>query len=187
MRGRYYWNQFTPESLPKALAAFQKAIELDPDYALAYVGLADFYNWAIIYGILPPNEFYAKAETAARRAIELDESLGEAYASLGLVKEGLWEWAESERLYLKALELNPNYSLAHEWYSSLMMATGRIEEGLEKIKYAETLDPLSTRAMTLTAWHSYQARHFSEAIAKAHQITDLTQIIRRATFSSAMF
>ena len=173
LRGRFYWNQFTPESLPKALAAFEKAIEYDPNYALAYVGLADFYNWAIIYGILPPGEFYAKSEAAALRAIELDNRLGEAYASLALIKESLWDWEEAERLYQKAIELNPNYSLAHEWYSSLMMETGRIEEGLEKVKYAESLEPLSTRAMTLTAWQSYQARHYAEAINKAHQITDL--------------
>jgi tetratricopeptide (TPR) repeat protein len=173
LRGRYYWNQFTPDSLPKALAAFEKAIDLDPNYALAYVGLADFYNWAIIYGILPPAEFYPKAESAARRAIELDENLGEAYASLALVRESLWDWEESEAFYKKAIELNPNYPLAHEWYSSLMMETGRIEEGLEKVKYAESLNPLSTRAMTLTAWQSYQGRHYEEAIEKARQIIDL--------------
>ena len=173
LRGRYYWNQFTPDSLPKALAAFEKAIELDPKYAQAYFGLADFYNWAIIYGILPPDEFYPKAEIAALRAIELDDRLGEAYASLALVKESLWNWEESEKLYQKSIELNPHYSLAHEWYSSLMMETGRIEEGLEKVKFAESLNPLSTRAMTLTAWQSYQARHYDEAIAKARQIVDL--------------
>jgi serine/threonine protein kinase/Tfp pilus assembly protein PilF len=175
LRGRYYWNRFTPDSLPKALASFQKAIEIDPNYALAYVGLADFFNWAIIYGILPPTAYYAKAEIAARRAIELDKALGEAYASLALVKQGLWQYDESESLYQKAFELNPNYSLAHEWYSSLMMGTGKIEEGFEKIKYAESLDPLSTRAMTLTCWQAYQARRYEESVAKAMQIRDLDE------------
>ncbi len=175
MRGRYFWNQFTPDSLPKALGSFEKAIALDPDYALPYVGLADFYNWAGIYGILTPTECYPKAKAAALRALELDDSLAEAYAALGLINESLWEWAESERLYQHALELNPNYSLAHEWYASLLVGTGRFEEGVREVRRAEELDPLSLRAMTLSAWTTYQAHRFSEALAKAQQIIDLDQ------------
>jgi TolB-like protein/Flp pilus assembly protein TadD len=175
MRGRYFWNQFTPESLPKALASFEQAIALDARYALPYVGLADFYNWACIYGILPPSECYGKAKAAALRALELDDSLAEAYAALGLINESLWGWNEAERLYQRALELNPNYSLAHEWYASLLIGTGRFEEGLREIRRAEELDPLSLRAMTLTAWTIYQTKHFSEAVAKARHIIELDQ------------
>jgi serine/threonine protein kinase/tetratricopeptide (TPR) repeat protein len=175
MRGRYFWNQFTPDSLPKALGSFERAIALDPDYALPYVGLADFYNWANIYGILPPPECYPKAKAAALRALELDDSLSEAYAALGLINESLWDWDESERLYKHALELNPNYSLAHEWYASLLVGTGRFEEGAREVRRAEELDPLSLRAMTLTAWTIYQTRRFTEALAKAQQIIDLDQ------------
>jgi serine/threonine-protein kinase len=173
MRGRYFWNQFTPDSLPKALASFEKATALDPDYALPYVGLADFYNWAAIYGILPAGECYPRAQRAARRALELDDSLAEAYAALGLINESLWQWKESERLYLRAFEVNPNNALAHEWYASLLVGTGRFEEGVREVRRAEELDPLSLRAMALTAWTLYQARRFPEALAKSQQIIEL--------------
>jgi eukaryotic-like serine/threonine-protein kinase len=174
LRGRFFWNKFTPASLPKALEAFGEAIQLDPNYALAHVGLADFYNWAGIYGILPASVTHPKARAAAQRAIELDDSLGEAYATLGLsIETADCNWAETERTYQRALELNPNYSLAHEWYSSLLVGTGRFKEGLEEIKRAEELDPLSLRGMTLTAWSHYQVRYYHESIAKARQIIDL--------------
>ena len=174
LRGRFFWNKFTPGSLPQALASFEEAIKLDPNYALAHVGLADFYNWAGIYGILPAPVTHPQAKAAAQRAIELDDSLGEAYATLGLsIESADWNWEETEALYQRSLELNPNYSLAHEWYSSLLVGTGRFEEGLREIKRAEELDPLSLRGMTLTAWSFYQARRFQESITKAQQLVDL--------------
>lgn len=174
LRGRFFWNKFTPASLPQARASFEDAIKLDPNYALAHVGLADFYNWAGIYGILPASVTHPLAKAAAGRAIELDDSLGEAYATFGLsIETAECNWEETERTYLHALELNPNYSLAHEWYSSLLVGSGRFEEGLNEIRRAEELDPLSLRGMTLTAWSHYQVRRFRESIAKAQQIIDL--------------
>ena len=173
MRGRYFWNQFTPESLARVIESFQAAINLDVNYALPHVGIADFYNWASIYGMVPPEEAYPKARAAALRALEIDPDMGEAYAALGLLASSQWDWAESERLYRKALELSPNYSLAHEWYGSLLVGTGRFEEGMKQTRRAEELDPLSPRAMTLTAWNTYQARLFEEGAAKAQQIVDL--------------
>jgi serine/threonine protein kinase/tetratricopeptide (TPR) repeat protein len=174
LRGRFFWNRFTPQSLPHAFTAFEEATKLDPGYALAYVGLADFYNWAAIYGILPASETYPQAKEAARRAIELDDSLGEAYATFGLtIETSECNWTETEKVYHRALELNPNYPLVHEWYSSLLIGTGRFEEGLFEIKRAEELDPLSLRAMTLTCWSLYQVRDYEKAIAKAQQIIDL--------------
>jgi eukaryotic-like serine/threonine-protein kinase len=174
LRGRFFWNKFTPESLPKALESFKRAVALDPNYAAAHVGLADFFNWAGIYGILPPADCHAEAKANALRALTIDESLGEAYAALALTVESAeWDWEETERLYHRAIELNPNYSLTHEWYSSLLVGTGRSEEGIREIKRAEELDPLSPRAMTLTAWTLYQARLFSESLQKSSQIIDL--------------
>jgi serine/threonine protein kinase/Flp pilus assembly protein TadD len=174
LRGRFFWNRFTPESLPHAFNAFDEATKLDPSYALAYVGLADFYNWAAIYGILPASESFPQAKEAAQRAIELDPSLGEAYATLGLtIETSECNWAETEKIYHRALELNPNYPLVHEWYSSLLIGTGRFEEGLFEIRRAEELDPLSLRAMTLTCWSLYQVRDYEKAIDKAQQIIDL--------------
>jgi serine/threonine protein kinase/tetratricopeptide (TPR) repeat protein len=173
MRGRYFWNQFTPESLARVIESFQAATNLDPDYAPPFVGIANFYNWASIYGMMPPAKAYPKARAAAIRALELDPDLGEAYAALALIASSQWDWAESERLYRKALELSPNYSLAHEWYGSMLVGTRRFEEGLKEARRAEELDPLSPRAMTLTAWSIYQAHHFDDALAKAQQIIDL--------------
>lgn len=173
MRGRYFWNQFTPESLTKVIESFQAATNLDPNYALPFVGIADFYNWASIYGMVPPAQAYPRARAAATRALELDAELGEAYAALALIASSQWDWVESERLYRKALELSPNYSLAHEWYGSMLVGTGRFEEGLKEARRAVELDPLSPRAMTLMAWSIYQAHHFKDALAKAQQIIDL--------------
>ena len=173
MRGRYFWNQFTPESLPKSLEAFQKAVALDPNYALAYVGIADFYNWACIYGMIPPAECYPKLEENLRRALEIDDQLGEAYAELGLTDSNRWDFPEAEKNHRRAIELSPNYPLAHEWLSALLVSTGRFEEGLREIRLAEQLDPLSLRAKTLTAWTLYQMRQFEEALEKSQEIIEL--------------
>ena len=174
VRGRYFWNQLSNESMPKAIASFQRAIALDPDYALAHAGLADSYNWASILGILPADECRREARAAARRALELDDSLGEAHAALAFISAfAESDWMSGERQVKRALELNPSYSLAHEWYSTLLMGTGRIEEGLKEIRRAEDLDPVSLRAMTLTAWTLYQARRYDEAIEKARQMIEM--------------
>jgi serine/threonine protein kinase/Tfp pilus assembly protein PilF len=175
MRGRYFWNQFTPDSLPKALESFQKAVALDANYALAYVGIADFYNWACIYGMIPPSVSYPKLEENLRRALEIDDRLGEAYAELGLTETNQWNFAEAEKNHRRAIELSPNYSLAHEWMSSLLISTGRFEEGVREIKLAEQLDPLSLRAKTLTAWSFYQVRQFENSLEKALEIIELDE------------
>jgi TolB-like protein/Flp pilus assembly protein TadD len=173
MRGRFHWNQFTPEALPKALASFQKAIEIDPNYALAYVGLSDFYVWANIYGIIPSGKATPLAEAAARRAIELNPEQSEAYATLGLVKQNQRQWDESTRLYKKSLELLPNYIHAHEWYAATLVGTGDFEAGVKEIKLAERLDPLSLRTKTLTGWTLYQAGRYEETLERGRQIIDL--------------
>ena len=173
LRGRFYWNQFTPESLPKAFDSFQTAARLDPNYALAYVGLSDFYIWANIYGIIPSAEATPLAEDAAHRAIELNPKQGEAYATLGLINQNRMNWAESENLYEKALELKPNYVHAYEWRAAYLVGSGNIAEGVEEIKRAERVDPLSLRTKTLTAWTFYQARLFDEAILRGNQILEL--------------
>ncbi|HEX8566868.1 MAG TPA: protein kinase [Pyrinomonadaceae bacterium] len=173
LRGRFHWNQFTPESLPKALESFQKAAALDPEYALAHAGLADFYIWAAIYGLIPSASALDEAEAAARRAIELDERLGEAYASLGLIMQNRRRWAECEKLERQALKLNPNYATGHELYAAMLVGVGRTEEGIRELKIAENLDPLSLRSKTLIAWDFYQSHRFDEALARGRQIIDL--------------
>jgi eukaryotic-like serine/threonine-protein kinase len=173
LRGRYFWNQFTPDAFPKSLAALNRAVELDPNYALAYVGIADYYTWAGIYGFYPPALAYPRVFEAATRALEIDGSLSEAYAALGLYHSNLQRWAKAEEYYRKAIELNANYPLAHEWLSSVLVGTGRMEEGSKEILIAERLDPLSLRPKVLSAWHLYQTRNYADALAKAEEIYDL--------------
>ena len=173
LRGRFFWNQFTPETLTKARELFEKAVSLDPEYALAYAGIADFYNWATIFGLFPPIQSAPKVFAAANRAIELDPKLAEGYAALGLYHSNQWNWANSEKFYRRALEINPNYPLAHEWFSTILTGTGRFEEGVKEIKLAEQLDPLSLRAKTMTAWTLYQSGRFEECLEKGREIVEL--------------
>ena len=175
LRGRYYWNNFTPQSFPKALEAFQTAIDADPEYALAHVAIADFYIWANIFGLIPVAESYEKAEASARRAIQIDKDLGEAYASMGLIVQNKVEHAKAERLYKRALELNPHYSHAHEWYSALLVGTGRYEEGVSEIRKAEEYDPLSLRTKILVVWSYYQTGDLESALAKAEEVIGLDE------------
>jgi serine/threonine protein kinase/Flp pilus assembly protein TadD len=173
LRGRFYWNQFTPESLFKARESFETALALDADYALAHVGIGDFYTWANIYGLIPSLPALAEAERHARRAVEIDEHLGEAYATLGQIAHTRRQWAASEKLKLRSIKLNPNYVNAREWRAAQLVSSGRTDEGVEEMKRAESLDPLSLRIKTLTSWTLYQAHHFDEALEKAKQIIEL--------------
>lgn len=173
LRGRFYWTQFTPDALEKARRSFEEAIRLDPNFAIAYVGLADTYIWITIYGLLPPREALRLAEDAANRAHEIDPNLGDPLATLALIAQNRCEWARSESLSLRAIELNPNYAQVHEWYGATMIGMGRTEEGLRESALAERLDSLSPRTKTLFAWALYQGHRFAEAIAKAREILEL--------------
>lgn len=173
MRGRFFWNQFMPESFDKAFRTFTEAVRRDPNYAAAHVGIADYYTWATIYGLIPPAVSYPQVLAAATRALDIDPSLCEAHATLGIYHSNNWNWAESERFHRRAIELDPNYPHSHEWLAAVLVSTGRIEEGLEEMRLAERLDPLSIRTKTLTAWTTFQAHHFEEAQAKAREIIAL--------------
>jgi TolB-like protein/Flp pilus assembly protein TadD len=173
LKGRFHWNQFTPEALPKALEAFQEAVAADPDYALAYVGLADFYIWANIYGLMPSKPALAEAEKYARQAIELDKTLGEAHATLSFVRQSRREWAAAEELKREALRLTPNYHHAHEWYADQLIALGKTAEGIHETMSAERLAPFSLRTKTMAAFAFYQAHRFEEALTRGQQIMDL--------------
>jgi len=146
LKGRYYWNKRTPETLKKSLEYFQQAIEEDPAYSLAYAGLADSYAMlgAGSYQVLPPKEAYPKAEAAAMKALELDSTLAEAHASLAWSKMQFdWDWQGAEREFKQATELNPGYANAHHWYALYLTITGRHAEALAEDRKAESLDPLS--------------------------------------------
>ncbi|MEO8648647.1 MAG: protein kinase, partial [Acidobacteriota bacterium] len=174
LQGRYFWNQFNPEAFPKAIAAFRKAVEADPDYALAHVGIADYYTWACIYGLISPVDGLPKVLEYATRSLAIDPSLAEAHAAIGLYYSNMQDWERSEASYRRAIELNPFYSLGHEWLSALLVGSGRFEAGKEEILLAEQLDPLSIRPKVLSAWTIYQTRDFSAALVKAREIESLS-------------
>jgi TolB-like protein/Tfp pilus assembly protein PilF len=168
LRGRYYVNRRTTEWIQKGVAEFRRAIELDPSYALAYAGLADAYAFlASSTGEQPPAEFYPKAERAALRALDLDDTLAEAHTSLGFFRL-LYEWdfRGAEREFKRAIALNPNYANAHDGHSFYLKATGQHERAVAACRRAQKLDPLSTFALVSLAWAFYFARDYERAAAQ---------------------
>jgi TolB-like protein/Tfp pilus assembly protein PilF len=144
LQGRYFWNKRNEADIRKSLDYFQKAIDKDPTYALAYAGLADAYSVLPSYTNETGHESYPKARAAAMKAMELDDSLAEPHATLGTVLfEYDWNFAEAEREFKRAIELNPKYATAHHWYSEYLLAMGRYDEALAEIKRAQAEDPLS--------------------------------------------
>ncbi|MBI2956924.1 MAG: tetratricopeptide repeat protein [Acidobacteria bacterium] len=162
--GRYHWNKRTPEGFKKAAEHFQQAIDLDPTYASPYTGLADNYVVQPSFGTLSPGDAYPRAKAAAQRALEIDASLAEPYATLGdVLMEYEWDWEGAERAFRRALELNPNYATAHQWYAEYLAYVGRHEEAIAEIKRAQELDPLSLIINTQVGWTHYLARQYDEA------------------------
>jgi TolB-like protein/Flp pilus assembly protein TadD len=144
LRGRYYWNRRTAGGLKKALEQFQQAVDKDPTYALAYTGLADCYSVMEQYAGIPSSETLPKARAAALRALQVDDSLGEAHTSLGYVNTLSWQFREAEKEFKRGIELNPNYPTAHHWYGlPYLNMLGRLDEAMAEIKRAQQLDPLS--------------------------------------------
>ena len=143
-RGRYFWNKRTADGFQKATAYFNEAIARDPGYALAHAGLADTYNLAAMFSLLPSQEALPKAKTAATRALELDEGLAEAHTSLALALENHdWDWSAAEREFNRAIELNPGYATAHQWYAQYLSAHLRHDEAMAEMSKAHQLDPFS--------------------------------------------
>jgi serine/threonine protein kinase/Flp pilus assembly protein TadD len=143
LKGRFYWNKRTADGLKKAVEQFQQAADKDSNYALAYVGLADCYSLLEEYTGAPASETYPRAKAYAERALQIDGSLAEAHASLGLINDALWNWDDAEREFRRSLALNPNYPTAHHWYSLHLRRLKRFDESLAEIKQAQDLDPLS--------------------------------------------
>jgi eukaryotic-like serine/threonine-protein kinase len=144
LKGRYFWNKRTADGLVQAINYLNQATEKDPKFALAYAGLADAYLVQGWIGQLPPKEIYPKAREAAIKALELDDTLAEAHNALASVKRDYdWDWSGAEREYKRAIELNPSYATAHQWYSELLAALDRKQELIAEINRAQQLDPLS--------------------------------------------
>jgi TolB-like protein/DNA-binding winged helix-turn-helix (wHTH) protein/Flp pilus assembly protein TadD len=174
LKGRYYWNDRTAESLKKSLALFDQAVARDPRSPLPYAGRADAYNIIGNYGLLPPMQAFPKAEEAARKALELDDSLAEAHASLGFATFHYdWDWSGAEREFRRAIELSPSYATAHQWYAEFLTASGRFDEALSQIRYAQALDPLSLPISSNVGRVLYFARRYDQAIAELQNSIEL--------------
>ncbi|HET6863008.1 MAG TPA: hypothetical protein VFH91_08165, partial [Pyrinomonadaceae bacterium] len=176
LRGRYYWNKRTPADLQRALGYFWQAVDADPAYALAYAGIADCYNWlGYIFGRMPPQEAKPKAKTAALKALEIDDSLAEAYASLAFVTYVFeWQWKEAQDYFKKAIELNPRYAPVRHVYSVyLATAWGQFDQALAQVNKGLELDPLSLPINHMAAHLLLLARRPDEAIAQFRKTLEI--------------
>jgi len=164
LKGRFAWNKRTSEGVAEAVDYFRQAIGEDPSYAPAYAGLADSFALDVDYRSIPVAEAYARAKDYARKALELDESLPSAHASLAwslFIYD--WKWDESEREFRRAIELNPRYASAHQWFAFLLAARGQFDAALLEGHTAIELDPASVSARRALGWVYYYARRYGQA------------------------
>jgi serine/threonine-protein kinase len=158
LKGRFHWNKRTPDGLTKAIEYFEQATSLAPDWPLGYAGLADAYV------VIPTSESIPKARTAAAKALQLDESLSEAHATMGNIATTFdWNWPIAEREYTRAIALSPNYATAHQWYALYLLNMGRHDEAIKEITKAQELDPVSLIIGTNAGWVHYYAGNFAQA------------------------
>jgi TolB-like protein/DNA-binding winged helix-turn-helix (wHTH) protein/Tfp pilus assembly protein PilF len=172
LKGRYFWNKRTGEGLRTAIDYLRRAITIDPSYAEAYAGLADSYavagDWK--YGVLAPLDAFPKATAAAAKALVLDASLGEAHASLAYALDLYgWDWVAAETEYKQAIQLNPGYATAHQWYSWHLFMVGRDDDALNELRRAESLDPLSLIINADIADALCVAHRYDEAVEQSEK------------------
>jgi eukaryotic-like serine/threonine-protein kinase len=174
LRGQFYLGERTPESLQKAVSHFERAVALDPNYALAYAGLADGYGLLGLYDVYPVKEIIPKAKAAALKAIELDDTLAEAFTSLAWITWSFdWNWDGAEQFYQRAILLSPSYASAHQFYALYLASMGRRKESLAEIKRAQSRDPYSPIINANVAWCYYLARDYESAIQQARSTLEL--------------
>ena len=177
LRGRFFYNRRTEAALRQALGYFQKAIAIDPSYAPAYSGLADSYSSlgaSSIVGGLPPRQAMPEAKAAALKALQVDGTLAEAHTSLAMVHLLYdWDWAASEKEFRRAIELDPNYTTAHHWYSHCLLSLGRTQGSLTESKRALELEPLQLVVGIHLGWHYIYARQYDKAIDQFRDTLEL--------------
>jgi TolB-like protein/Tfp pilus assembly protein PilF len=174
LKGRYYWNRRTAELVKKANEYFQQAIDKDPSYGLAYAGLAENYALYNFYEVLPPREACPKAKAAARKALEIDETLAEAHAALGWTHLTCdWDWEGSEREFKRALEIDPNYATARQWYGEYLATMGRLEDSIAERRRGLKVEPLSLIIGATLGRILYLAGHYEQAIEELRKTLDL--------------
>ncbi len=177
LKGRFYWNKRTGEGMQKSLGYFQQAIQEDPNFALAYSGLADTYDLLAAQdagGDMRPDEALPKAKSAALKALEIDETLAEPHVSLAHVKYYYdRDWPAADREFKRAIELNPNYPVAHHWYALFLMSVGRMDQALAEIKRAQELDPLSLPINMSVGWVLGMARRPDESVEQLRKTLEM--------------
>ncbi len=174
LRGRYFWNKRTGESIKKSISYFNQAITKDPNYALAYDGLADAYYILGAYGALPTKEFTSKAKAAALRALQTDATLSQALTTLAAITSSYdWDWLEADRQFKRAFESNPNYATAHQWYAEHLARTGHLQEAIAEARRAEELDPASPLTSGIVGTTLYRSRQYGPAIEQLEKTLDM--------------
>jgi TolB-like protein/tetratricopeptide (TPR) repeat protein len=175
LRGRFFWNKRTPDAFKKAIEYFEQAIKLDANYALAYSGLADCYNFLGYYEEFSPQEISPKAKAAALRSLELDDTIAEPHASVAMYR---WfyelNWTELEKHLRRSIEINPNYTSTHHWYSSALTTQGRFDEAIKEADAALRLEPLTPIVNANSARNYYLAGRYEKAIDLAIRTLELS-------------
>jgi TolB-like protein/DNA-binding winged helix-turn-helix (wHTH) protein/Tfp pilus assembly protein PilF len=184
LKGRYFWNKRTAEGFRQAADYFQQAIDKDPNYGGAYAGLADTFSLMSTWYVGPQDQLIPKARAAALRALELDESLAEAHASLALIKEDYdYDWHAAEKEFRRAIQLGPQYATAHQWYAEFLSWQGRFQEAFAESDQALHLDPLSLIIATDHAAILYNSRQFDNAVKQCRAVLELDPIFDHARYS----
>jgi DNA-binding winged helix-turn-helix (wHTH) protein/TolB-like protein len=174
IKGRYYWNKRAADDLRKSVSYFEDAIIEDPNYALAYAGLADAYSTLGVLDDLAPNEIMPKARSAALKALELDDGLAEAHASLGYVKHRYeWDWVGAEREFRRAIELKPGYATAHQWFGWYLVCLGKTDEAVSEFRRAQDLDPLSLYTNLTMGAPYFFSRQYEQAAEQYRKVIEL--------------
>lgn len=174
LKGRYYWNKRTEEGFRNGIRSFQRAIQMDRKYSLAYSGLADCYMLLSDYGFIPPGEGYPEAKAQVMTALALDDSLAEAHTSLAGINAGYyWDWAEADKEYRKAISLNPNYSTARHWYGLYLLFAGRMDDAMAQIRRAQELDPLSLAINKDYGLALFFSSRYDEAIKQFRKTSEI--------------
>jgi len=174
LQGRYFWNKVTEEAVKKSEGYFKEAIAKDPNYALAYVGLADTYILSSFIAMASPAESYGKAKVAATKALEIDDKLGDAHATLALVLIWYeWNWPAGEAEFKRAIELSPNSATAHQGYGRALTIVGRFDEALAELTRAHDLDPLSLIIDADLESVFFFSRRYDESIKQNRKILDM--------------
>ena len=171
LKGQYYWNKRTTEGLTQALKCFREATEIEPEWAIAHAGLAKTYVLLPSWDVMDPDRSFPAAERSALRAIEIDDSSSEARTALGWIRVAYdWDWSDAERMFQRAIELNPSNATAHQWYAELLTVTGRQEEALQEITLAKELAPLSLIISSVEGWVLYSLRQYDRAVEVLEEV-----------------